>query len=292
MSEVVTLPAAPPFDFGATLRFLEGFALAADAQRVEGGALTRALRAGGRTVVARLTADGDAALRCELHADGPLDADVIDEAADRLSASLSLADDLTGFYEIAREDPDFAPVVERLHGYHQARFSTPLEAMVWSILTQRNTFTMSVRGRRNLAADIGATLTVDGVPYTAFPDIEQLAALPPGRVAELIGNQRKGRFLADALHAWLEVDEDFLSTAPYAEAKKVLLGLPGVGPWSATFIMIRGLGRTDETPVEKQLVEPASRVYGQPLSQAQIQKIGGRYGPWAGLWAHYLRLVG
>ncbi|MGI5162836.1 DNA-3-methyladenine glycosylase family protein [Spirillospora sp. CA-253888] len=292
MSETLVLPAVPPFDFGATLWFLEGFTPSADAQRVGGGALTRALRAGGRTVVARVTAEGDAAVRCELHADGPLEPDAVEEAADRITLSLGLEDDLAGFYEIARDDPDFAPIAERLHGYHQARFTTPLEAMVWSILTQRNTHTMTVRGRRALAADVGAVHTVDGVPYTAFPDVEQLAALPPGRVAELIGNQRKGRFLADALRAWLEVDEDFLRTAPYRQAKKVLLDLPGVGPWSATFIMIRGLGRTDETPVEKQLVEPASRVYGQPLSQAQIQKIGGRYGPWAGLWAHYLRIVG
>ncbi|WP_067823661.1 DNA-3-methyladenine glycosylase family protein [Actinomadura kijaniata] len=283
------LPAVPPFDFAATLRFLDGFALAADAQEVTGGTLVRAVRAGGRTVLARVTAEGGAAVRCVLHADGPLDPGTAGEANARIAFSLSLADDLTGFYAIGRDDPDFAPVLERLHGYHQAKFPTPLECLVWSILTQRNGLTVTLRAHRALGREIGNTVVLDGTAYTAFPEAEQLAALSPGRIAELVGNQRKGPYLHGAVRGWLDLDEEWLRTAPYAEARKALLGLPGVGEWAAAFILLRGLGRTDETPNERKLLDPAARVYGRELTMAQVQKLGERYGRWAGYWAHYLR---
>ncbi|MFB4296764.1 DNA-3-methyladenine glycosylase family protein [Actinomadura sp. NTSP31] len=291
-TETVVLPAAPPFDLGAALRFMDGFGPTAGEQSVDGGTLTKALRAAGRTVAARIVQEGDgvrATVRATVHATEPLTEDVVRAAADRISFHLSLEDDLTGFYAIGREDPAFAPVLERLYGYHQVKFPTPLENLVWAILSQRTPLAVAARGKHALRDEFGDRISVDGAEYTAFPDIEQLATLPEGRIAELVGNQRKGRYLHGALHAWLETDEDFLRTGPYGEVKDFLLSLPGVGAWSANFILIRGLGRMDEPPLEKALRGAASRAYGRPLSDADLQRIADGYAPWQGYWAHYLR---
>ncbi|GAA2157531.1 DNA-3-methyladenine glycosylase family protein [Actinomadura napierensis] len=287
-TETVDLPAAPPFDLGAALRFMGVFGPTAGEQSVDGGTLTKALRAAGRTVAARVVQAGDG-VRATLHAAEPLTEDVVRAAADRISFHLSLDDDLTGFYAIGRKDPGFAPVLERLHGYHQVKFPTPLENLVWAILSQRAPRAVAAHGKHALRDEFGDGITVDGAEYAAFPDIEQLATLPEGRIAELVGNQRKGRYLHGALHAWLETDEDFLRTGPFGEVKDFLLSLPGVGPWSANFILIRGLGRMDEMPLEKELRAAASRAYGRPLTDAQLERIADGYGPWQGYWAHYLR---
>ncbi|MFC6885622.1 MULTISPECIES: DNA-3-methyladenine glycosylase family protein [Actinomadura] len=288
-AEPLVLSATAPFDFGASLRFVHGFPPTAGEQAVAGQTLTRALRVAGRTVVARLAAGGEG-LACTLHSTEPLEPDIVEAAADRLSFYLSLDDDLRPFYEIGREDPAFAPVVDRLHGYHQVKFPTPLENVVWAILSQRTVTTRAATEKRALAEEFGDRLALGGEEYTAFPDAEQLASLPPGRMAELVGNQRKGRYLHGAVRAWLDLDEEFLRHGPYAQVKDLLLGLPGVGPWSATFVLIRGLGRTEEIPVEKGLRAAASRAYGRDLADADLQKIADGYGPWQGYWAHYLRV--
>ncbi|WP_433135699.1 DNA-3-methyladenine glycosylase family protein [Actinomadura nitritigenes] len=287
-TETVELPAAPPFDLGPALRFMCGFAPTAGEQAVDGGALTKALRAAGRTVAARVVQAGDG-VRATLHAAEPLTEDVVSAAADRIAFHLSLGDDLTGFYAIGREDPAFAPVLDRLYGYHQVKFPTPLENLVWAILSQRAPRAAAARGKHALRDEFGDRITVDGAEYAAFPDIDQLVTLSEGRIAELVGNERKGRYLHGALHAWHGTDEDFLRTGPYGEVKEFLLSLPGVGAWSANFILIRGLGRMEETPLEKALRGAASRAYGRPLSDADLQRIAEGYGPWQGYWAHYLR---
>ncbi|MEV5569587.1 hypothetical protein AB0L06_06030 [Spirillospora sp. NPDC052269] len=288
-----TLPAVRPFDFAPQLRFLSGFRPTAGQQRVDGGTLTRALRARGRTFGVRLAASADGeGLRCDLLSDGrPPSDDEIAEVRRQITSWLSLDDDLTGFYEIGRRDPGFAPVIDRLHGYHQVKFPTPLENAVWAILSQRTALPVAAKEKQALAEAFDNVLTVDDVPYRAFPDVEQLASLPAGRIAELVGNLRKGQYLDGTVRAWLDLDEDHLRTAPFEEAKDVLLNLPGIGPWSATFILIRGFGRMDEVPGEKQLVTAASRAYGRPLTPADVRKLGETYGPWAGYWAHYLRVA-
>ncbi|MEV4259370.1 hypothetical protein AB0J52_39950, partial [Spirillospora sp. NPDC049652] len=281
-----TLPAVQPFDFAPQLSFLSGFRPTAGQQRLTDDTLTRALRANGRTFAVRLAADAEG-LRCDLWSEGPAPSDgEVDAARRQLTSWLSLDDDLAAFYEIGRRDPDFAPVIDRLHGYHQVRFPTPLENAVWAILSQRTALPVAAKEKQALAEAFDNVLTVDDVPYRAFPDVEQLASLPPGRIAELVGNMRKGEYLGGTVRAWLDLDEEYLRTAPYEEAKDILLNLPGIGPWSATFILIRGFGRTDEVPTDKQLVTAASRVYGRPLTPADVQELGKPYGRWAGYWAH------
>ncbi|MBO2460691.1 DNA-3-methyladenine glycosylase family protein [Actinomadura violacea] len=287
-TETVELPAAPPFDLAAALGFMCGFAPTAGEQSTDGGTLTRALRAAGRTVAAQVVQAGDG-VRATLHAAEPLTGDVVGAAADRIAFQLSLDDDLTGFYAIGRKDLAFAPVLDRLHGYHQVKFPTPLENLVWAILSQRAPQAAATRGKHALRDEFGDRITVDGAEYAAFPDIDQLVTLPEERIAELVGNQRKGRYLHGALHAWHGTDEEFLRTGPYGEVKEFLLSLPGIGAWSANFILIRGLGRMDETPLEKALRGAASRAYGRSLSDDELQRIAAGYGPWQGYWAHYLR---
>ncbi|MEU7003539.1 hypothetical protein [Nonomuraea sp. NPDC046570] len=282
---MTTLPASAPFDFSASLRFLNRFPPTAGEQRITTTDLTKALRAGGTTVVARLTADGQDGLACELHAATPFPEA---EAADRLSFHLSLADDLAAFYELGKDDEAFAPVIDELYGYHQVKFPSPLENLVWSILCQRTALPVAAKAKQSIVAEFGNSLELDGVTYHAFPDLEQLLSLPADRLAALVRNARQAQRLHAALRGWAEVDETFLRTAPHPEVRAFLLGLPGIGAWSASFILVRGLGRMEETLVDKELRRSASRIYG-PLPDERLRALADHYGPWQGYWAHYLR---
>ncbi|MFI6320956.1 DNA-3-methyladenine glycosylase family protein [Nonomuraea sp. NPDC050556] len=269
---IIDLPAAAPFDFGHSLRFLGVFRPTSGDQTIADLTLTKAFRVAGQTVAVRLTPH-DGGLRAEVLSG----AAPAGELADRISFYLSLGDDLTEFYAIGRQDPAFTQVIDRLYGYHQVKFPTPLENLVWAILSQRTPLSVAARAKRALFVD------------DVFPDLDQLLAVPEERLSELVGNVRKGERLYRALRGWAETDETFLREGPYDEVKAFLLGLPGVGAWSANFVLIRGLGRMDESPVERELLKAAARAYGRAVSEEDIRELAKPYGPWQGYWAHYLR---
>ncbi len=290
------LPATPPFDFAASLRFIASFPATAGEQPTAGDVLTLALRAGGVTLGARLSAaaaPADApALDCELTAREPINDVVADAAADRLGFQLSLADDLAGFYRAAEQDPPFATVARRLFGYHQVKFASPLELLCWAILCQRTPLPAARRVKRTLVEAVGNRVELDGAAVFAFPDLPQLLAISEPDLRALVGNERKASRLVRAVGMWAELDERFLRHGPYEAVRQRLLDLPGIGPWSASFLLIRGLGRMERVEFDHETRLAAERVYGRPLAEADLSQLAARYGDWQGYWGHYLRVAG
>ncbi|MBB5840858.1 DNA-3-methyladenine glycosylase family protein [Kribbella italica] len=279
------LTAAAPFDFGLSLRFVGGFSPTAGEQQVGSGRLVKALRVGGETVLAEVSAQGSAV---DVRLTGARGDAAVEAALDRIRFFLSLDDELEDFYALA--DDAFRPVVERLYGYHQVKFSSPWENVAWAILSQRTPRAVAVQAKAALIERTGNLFEADGIVYPAFPDAEQVAALDD--LAEVIGNVRKAGYLQGAARRWLDLSETELREAPYEEAKEQLLSLPGIGPWSSMFVLIRGLGRMDEMPTEKEFLRAAARVYGRALDEKELIQLSERYGPWRGYWAHYLRADG
>ena len=83
-----------------------------------------------------------------------------------------------------------------------------------------------------------------------------------------------------------QIGENFLRTAPYGDAKAALLDVPGVGPFSATAILLRGLGRHDENPVLEMFAGEGRLVYGAAWNEAALAR---RYGDQIGYWTFYLK---
>ncbi|WP_200942933.1 DNA-3-methyladenine glycosylase [Cellulomonas sp. Root485] len=287
---VLALPATAPFDFDASVAFVCGFAPTRGEQGAGDGKLIVAMRAAGSTVLATVTAAADApGVQVSLRADGPLGAEVSSAAAARIAFWLSLDDDLAPFYDIARDDVAFRPVLERLHGYHQVKFASPWENVAWAILAQRTPMPLAQRAKRALIEHVGNAIEADGRTWWAFPDAEQVAGLDPAALAEVVGNERKAGFLHESARRWTAFDEQLLGTAPHDEVRDLLLGLPGIGPWSASFVMIRGLGRMESVSADREMLRAATRVYGHPVDEAELARLAEPYGAWAGYWAHYLR---
>ena len=139
------LTAVPPFDFAHSLDFFSSFPVTHREQIVADGALTRATQLEGQVIVFQVRAAGKApgpALEYSFFSDQPIRAETKAAAVDRIAFFLSLGDDLKPFYAIGQRDPQFAPIIQRLYGYHQVKFLTPFENAVWAILSQRNTLTL------------------------------------------------------------------------------------------------------------------------------------------------------
>ncbi len=97
------------------------------------------------------------------------------------------------------------------------------------------------------------------------------------------------------IDAFLTVNEDFLLNAPYAEVKNWLLAIKGIGEWSATFVLGRGLGRMQQalladpnSSFNQSMLRAAVPVYG-PVSFEHLNALAQHYDHWQGYWAHFLK---
>jgi len=295
--EVGTLTPTPPFDFDKSLQFLGIFGPTKNEQTVSTQSLTKAISFNGQTVVFQLTSIGTIEkprLEYTLFSADPFSEATKNAVVEHITFFLSLKDDLEPFYRIGREDADFAPLIEHLHGYHQVKFLTPFENACWAVLTQRNPMKIAQKTKQALVERYGNSLEVHESVYWAFPEPFQIAVVDESELLKVIRNDRRTEYLIAIARAFSEVDEEFLKAAPDEEVEMWLRNIKGIGEWSATFIMVRGLGRMEHVPLtETRLIEAASKVYGrgEELSRNELKRLADKYGPWQGYWAHYIRVA-
>jgi len=284
-----------PFDFGKSLDFMARFAPPGRSEVARPDPLAKAVFLNGRTIAFQVESVGtieESLLNYKLFSEQPIDEAARDAALSRISLYLSLDDDLRPFYDIGLQDAHFAPVIERLYGYHQVKFLSPVEAGCWAILTQRTALPDARKMKAHLTKLYGSSIEVEGTKRWAFPEPEQMLTVNPGEIEPIVSSKQKADYISALAYAFADVSMEFLLNAPYGEVDAWLRGIKGVGEWSATFIMLRGLGRPDRAPLsEWRLAEAVSRVYnnGKRMTPEAIGRIAEQYGAWQGYWAHYLR---
>ena len=295
--ETGTLTPTPPFDFSKSLQFLGIFGPTKNEQTVSTHSLTKAISIDGQTVVFQLTSIGTTekpGLEYTLFSKDTITEAMENAVTERMTFFLSLKDDLQPFYRIGREDADFAPIIEHLYGYHQVKFLTPFENACWAVLTQRNPMKIAQQTKQALVEKYGSSLEVSGSVYWAFPEPMQIAVVDESELLKMIRNDRRTEYLVAVARAFSEADEEFLKTASDEEVEAWLRNIKGIGEWSATFIMVRGLGRMERVPLtEARLFEAASKVYGhgEELNRDDLKRLADKYGLWQGYWAHYIRVT-
>ena len=214
-------------------------------------------------VVVRQDADG---VHGEVHSQphGEADLDVVRRQVARL---LSLDHDGTAYEEIGGRDPVIARLQQVRPGLRPPLFHSPYEAAVWAILSTRRPARQAARTRDQLAEQHGAVFELAGVPMAALPGPEQLLrvdafpGVPDDRIPRLHAIARL------ALDGGLEADR-LLALGPEA-ATAAVQRLPGIGPFYAGLIVIRGTGFVDVLPEqEPRLLELVARLYGdRPLAE-------------------------
>jgi len=289
-----TLRPMPPFDFAKSLAFIDGFRPISGDQKITAHQLTKAVRIEGQTIGFEVKAVGTLEapeLQVTLHATCEISPQIQAAALDRIAFFLSIADDLRPFYALA--DEPFQPIVEQLYGYHQVKFLTPFENAVWAILTTRQQMSVASKIKARLTAAFGGKININGQEYLAFPSPTDILQAPPDELQQIIGNERRVMYVLAAAQAFAGVDETFLRTGTVDEVRKWLLNIKGIGAWSASFILIRALGRMEILDVpEARLIEAAARRYGAGLDAVAVLNLAARYGAYRGYWALYVRAGG
>lgn len=145
---------------------------------------------------------------------------------------------------------------------------------------------------RRLVEARGVALESDGITLYAFPSAERVLAatdaelrsfgIGPSKVATL---RRVGESLGSG-----ELSEEVLEGLPSPEAASVLEGIKGIGPWSASVILLRGLGRLDVFPVTDVSVARNLELAGAGKGE-DLAGLLDRLGEQRGMLYYYLLLA-
>jgi DNA-3-methyladenine glycosylase II len=203
-------------------------------------------------------------------------------ALDTVHRMLGTGCDVQGFAGDAERLSWLAPLVRRMRGLKPPRYPTIWEACVNAIVFQQISLhaASAIMGRLVLA--LGDSTAWHGIPLVVFPKAKRFldasdaalraAGLSAGKVATL-------RRAAEALASGT-VTEAMLEERPSAEAGALLRGIKGIGPWTATVILLRGLGRLDLFPRNDSGVAASlAFVASEPVdSEAIVTVLGSQRG--------------
>ena len=265
------------FSLTAAAKFAEGFpGTIAEHEKGDGLRFAWAVDDDWRTaqVTLRQTAE---TVRGEL-------AGVSEEAAPRARADveriLSLDVEGDSFATLGRRDPVVGALQRRYPGLRPVLFYTPYEAAAWAIIGHRIQMTQAARIRERLALEHGTR--------GAFP--------APGKLRRLAGRQRglteqKLDRLRSIAGAALDgrLSRTKLRSLGAEAALEHLQELPGIGPFSAELIWIRGVGDPDRMPAHESRLAGAIRAAYELEDGAELDAVSDGWRPYRAWGALLLR---
>ena len=287
------LSPAPPLEFDHTLAALAHFPASAVTRRLQAGGFRQAWRpapgADPRLVTVRALGTVERP-RLRVGVDGTLAEGERAAIAGTLERALALDLDVRPLEQV--DDPAFAPVLAALRGYHPPRFTTPFEAACWTLVRQRTPHRFAEATMARIVEALGAYAGGGDAGFRLFPEPADLGDASRPVLLAATNNTRKVDRLVAAGRAFTGIEVEWLWTASYEEGYRWLLSVPGMGPWSAEFVLQRGLGRFERVPwTDTAALEAISRVYtaGFRIARGSARELAERYGWLQGLWLQYLK---
>jgi DNA-3-methyladenine glycosylase II len=168
-----------------------------------------------------------------------------------LERLLGLAADLQGFYQLADRDAELRPLAQRFRGMRPPCFPTVFEAAVNAVACQQLSLDVGIHLLNRLARRLGPAIPGTGpASLYGFPEPARLAAADPAELRALGFSGSKARTITGiaAKVTSGDLDLESLRGADDDSARETLLGLPGIGRWSAEYVLLRGLARYHVLP--------------------------------------------
>ena len=192
-----------------------------------------------------------------------------------------------GFAAVGAADPVIGGLQERYPGLRPVLFHSPYEAAASFLIGHRISIAQSRAIRRRIAEERGAAIpTTAGVGH-AFPAPSALLACDAVPGVPALKLERVHAAARAAIDGML--DRDRLRAMPDTDALAELGRLPGVGPFFAQGILMRGAGLVDavtDDDVTKQAIQRAYRLHGVPTG-VEMAEISERWRPFR-MWATVL----
>ena len=238
-----TITPRGPFSLAAAADFADGFTAGIGAHATSGGILmTFPVEGWTGSVAVNVWQTGDGQVHGEIAGDG--DPAQVER---QVARSLSLDHDGAGWAEIGARDTRLGDLQVRYDWLRPVCFYSAYEAATSFVIGQRIAMRQARAIKGRLTATFGDPVEIGGREVRAFPrpqrlaDLTEIQGLSSTKVARL-------RDLANAASDG-RLDTDRLRGLPVDAALAELQALPGIGPWTASAVLLRGCGVADELPI-------------------------------------------
>lgn len=174
---------------------------------------------------------------------------------------------------LGRQDPVVGRLQASFPGFFTAAFPSPYEAGVGGVLAQRMSMEQAAALRLRLARAHGGAVPIGGATRWTLPAPAAMLAIEsfPGLPVAKLG----------ALHALAraavsgQLDAERLRQLPAAFALQELERLPGIGPWTAGHVYVRGAAPADALPsTEPRFLRAVAHLDGGPVpvDRAELER--------------------
>lgn len=202
----------------------------------------------------------------------------------------SLDVDGTDYPAVGGRDAAVGRLLEALPGLRPVCFTSPYETATWAIISQRISMRQAAAIKARLIAEHGHPLTLGGIEVRCFPTPERLLQVGavPGLAAEKV--ERLHGVARAALAGLLDCYR--LRALGDDEGPAAVRVIPGIGPFWASGIYLRGCGIQDVFPDEPVAIAALGRLHGlgdQP-GPDQVARLSQAYSPFR-MWVCFLLRV-
>ncbi len=280
-SITLRLPVRTPFAYAGLFGHLAATAVPG-CEEVRDGAYRRTLRLPTGHAVAGLTPHSDH-VACVLALTDLRD---LAAAIERCRRLLDLDADPQAVTEALAGDPELGPVVAAAPGQRIPRTVDEHELALRTILGQQVSTAAARTHAARLVSAYGESVDDPGGGLThTFPGVEALADLDPEVLAVPMARRRAFTELVAALSGGdLVLDPG----SDWQEAREQLCALPGIGPWTAELVAMRGLGDPDAFPAGDLGVRVAAGRLGMAGDSPELTRRSQAWRPWRSYATQYL----
>ncbi|PVX24015.1 MAG: 8-oxoguanine DNA glycosylase [Candidatus Bathyarchaeum sp.] len=186
---------------------------------------------------------------------------------------LRLDDNLPDIFSKICKDEYMRKAVDHFMGLRLCR-QEPWECLISYICATFKSIPAIKKMINNISRCFGKKLTFDGIDFYTFPKPNELAQICSTDLRSCGLGFRAERVLKTAkLVNSGELDLDTLKNLDYREAKKQLLGLPGVGQKVADCILLFSLEKLEAFPIDVWMKRAATKIYARHFDSSFIQRV-------------------
>ena len=245
------LPVAGPFNLEATVRLLQRRPKN-PIDRCENGVWLRAFDTAEGMRLVRVANAGsiDAPeLRLELQGE-TLSQSTLDDLNATIRWMLGLDAPPAPVEWLAEMEPHFMGIAAELRGFRPPCFPDLWSTCLSVIPFQQLSLDAGIAILGRLVERFGPRLTADDRDWFDFPSPAVILAAAPDELTGLGLSRAKATALQSLARRALDgqLDRARFQALPTDEAMAELIALPGIGPWSASVMMLRGLRRMEVFP--------------------------------------------
>jgi 3-methyladenine DNA glycosylase/8-oxoguanine DNA glycosylase len=276
----ISIPVVKPYDLTLSLSAMRSFGPARAEQRPR---FRIAARMAGKAVIIEVSQDKENKLMATSRP-----ASDNSQVRTIVEWVLFIELDLKPFYRLIAGNPKLAFITQNLYGLKPSRPASLFEMAVTAITEQQLSLASAYSIRNRIVQRFGEPVG----DLRVFPEPEALAKASLKDLRSCGLSRQKSEYirgLANEIVAG-SLDLDSLKSMDIGKARELLMNLRGFGRWSADYVLVRGLARTDCVPSDDLGIRDVIGQYlgtGHRLTSQEVNEKLEPFRPYRGLLAFY-----